>query len=203
MFLIESVSNSQTQIIGNIIKLYCSGGIELDPTYSKGVFYKNIPQPKLKFDIKPQIAGVIECDCRRLPLESNSIKSIMFDPPFVGGSQKDAPLGKIKARFGYFKNILELWKFYRESLDEFNRLLIDNGILIFKCQDTIESGKQYLSHVEIVNYSVAIGFYPIDLFILHTKNYLISPNMYNQQHCRKTHSYFLVFKKTISKVKYT
>ena len=49
--MISTISYDQEEIIKNIIQLYCPEGIELDPTYSKGVFYKNIEKPKHKFDL--------------------------------------------------------------------------------------------------------------------------------------------------------
>jgi hypothetical protein len=193
--IIGSVSYSQDEIMKGIIALYCPNGFELDPTYSKGNFYKVIPQPKFKSDLVPQCEGVALRDCRTLLFENDSLESIMFDPPFVGGSQADGLPGIIKTRFGYFKNIPELWEFYTQSMREFYRVLKDGGILIFKCQDSVESGKQYLSHVYIINEAVKIGFYPEDIFILVTDTRLISPNQFNQKHCRKFHSYFVVLKK--------
>ena len=201
--IIKSVSDSQAEIISNIISLYCPGGFDLDPTYSKGVFYKDIPEPGLKYDIEPQVDGVIQADCRDLPLVSGSISSMMFDPPFIGASQKDGKPGIIKERFGYYKTVPILLKFYRDAIDEFHRLLKSDGILVFKCQDTVECGKQYLSHIEIINYAYKIGFYPLDLFILTAKSRLISPNQRQQQHSRKYHSYFLVFRKASRLVAYT
>lgn len=202
MFLIETVSSNQSEILNNIIKLYCPSGFDLDPTYSKGVFYKEVPAPRLKYDRSPEIKGVIQSDCRNLPLESGSLGSIVFDPPFVCGSQREGKPGIIKTRFGYYRNVSELWEFYEKSLTEFYRILNVGGMLIFKCQDTIESSKQYLSHVKIILLAESIGFYPLDLFILTARNVLISPNMLNQQHARKTHCYFLILQKIKSKVRY-
>ena len=52
--IIKTISYEQTEIINDIMKLYCQDGFDLDPTYSKGNFYKNgIPEPRLKFDINP------------------------------------------------------------------------------------------------------------------------------------------------------
>ena len=201
--IIKSVSDNQVEIISSIMSLYCPSGFDLDPTYSKGVFYKDILEPKLKYDLEPQIVGVIQADCRKLPLNSSSLASIMFDPPFVGGSRKDGKPGIIKERFGYYKTVPILWKFYRDAIDEFYRLLKSDGILVFKCQDTVECCKQYLSHVEIINYAYKTGFYPLDLFVLTAKSRLISPNQRQQQHPRKYHSYFLVFRKAPRLVNYT
>lgn len=203
--IITTVSYEQTEILQNILDLYCQNGFELDPTYSKGNFYKNgIPQPKYKFDINPQNEDIQKADCRKLPFKNNTINNIIFDPPFIAGIQNKSDDGIIINRFGSFKNVSkELWKFYHESLDEFKRILKPDGILIFKCQDTIDSGKQCLSHIEIINYALQIGFYPKDLFILLAKQRLIGKHHWKQQHARKFHSYFIVFVKRHSPVKYT
>lgn len=204
MNIIKSISYSQEEILNWIIQLYCPDGFDLDPTYSKGVFYKNIPEPRLKFDLNPQIAGVQQANCTNLPIETESLGSIVFDPPFVAAMPKIKATGIITTRFGYYSNIqTELWSMYHQALREFYRILKFNGILIFKCQDTIDSSKQYLSHVEIINAAVKLGFYPKDLFILLAKSRLMSPNMRVQQHARKFHSYFLVFIKKESSVKYS
>ena len=60
--IVKSVSYSQKEIIQNILKLHVPQGyIDVDPTYSKGNFYKSGQQPIYKFDIKPQIKGIIPC----------------------------------------------------------------------------------------------------------------------------------------------
>ena len=59
MDLIKSISDNEEEIIQGILKLHCKHPIELDPTYSKGNFYKgSIEKPKYKFDIDPQVDGV-------------------------------------------------------------------------------------------------------------------------------------------------
>lgn len=201
--IMKSVSYDQEEIITNIIKLYCPEGIECDVTYSKGVFYKNIQEPKYKFDLYPQVEGVVEADCRKLPLNDRSVKVIMFDPPFVAASPKGEAEGIITKRFGYYKNIQnEMWSFYWDAMRELNRVLAEDGVLIVKCQDVIDSSKQYMSHCEIMNYAVKLGLYPKDLFILIAKNRIIGKFHKKQQHSRKYHSYFWVFKKEKSSVKY-
>jgi len=200
--IIKSISYDQEEIIKNIIKLYCPDGIECDPTYSKGVFYKNIQNPKYKFDLDPVREDVGKADCRDLPLRNNSLNSLMFDPPFVAAIPKKEATGIITKRFGYYRNIPTLWNMYNGALKEFHRVLKDKAILIFKCQDSIDSGKQYFSEFKIIKDALKIGFYPKDKFILLAKHRLMSPNMKVQQHCRKFHSYFLVFIKQESRVDY-
>ena len=88
-------------------------------------------------------------------------------------------------------------------LVEYKRVLKPNGILIFKCQDTVSSGKQWFSHSHIMNMAVNVGFYPKDLFMLLAKNRIIGHNHSNQKHARKFHSYFWVFENRLSKVDYS
>lgn len=210
MDVIKSIGYDQEEIIENIIKLHIPQGyIDLDPTYSKGNFYKSgtIQDPEYKFDLNPQTENTIQSSADDLPIQVETINSIMFDPPFVmgsGPSVKNPKKGSnlIQQRFGIFKNEKVLLGFYKKSLKEFYRILKDNGVLIFKCQDCVVSGKNIMSHMVIMNQALNLGFYPKDLFVLLAKSRLISGKVKNQIHARKFHSYFLVFEKRKSKVKY-
>jgi len=204
--MIKSISYNQDEIIKWILQLHCSTNIELDATYSKGNFYKNIEKPKYKFDIYPQTSDTTQGDCRSLPLESDSLNTIMFDPPFLattGPSLKQESGNIINKRFGVYSSEKELHQFYIDSLKEFHRLLKEKGILIFKCQDKVSSGIQYMSHCFIVNEAEKIGFYCKDLFILLAKNRIVANwQIKNQKNARKFHSYFLVFQKINKVIKY-
>ncbi len=200
--IIKSIDYDQGNIIKNIIKLHIpSGKIDCDITYSKGNFYRKtgIEKPLHRFDKYPQTDDSLEIT-DSIPLDDESIGSLMFDPPFVIGGTKDVKtyddgsciIGK---RFAQYKNIEELMESYSLWIKESNRVLKKNGILIVKCQDSVSGGKQYLTHNFVNNEAVRNGLYPKDLFILTVKNRLIGPQHHNQQHCRKFHSYFLVFKK--------
>jgi len=208
--MIKSVGYSDQEILKNIIKLHCSTDIELDPCYSTGKFYKEgVKDPPNKFDIDPQAPGVLKSDARSLPFGDETFNTIMFDPPFVATTgpsldRKNYKGNVIARRFGVFPNESELFSFYADSMKEFYRLLKPNGILIFKCQDKISSGKQYFSHVFIINEAIKLGFYAHDLFILIAKNRISAGwQLIKQQHCRKFHSYFLVLRKCNKKIVYT
>jgi len=200
--MIKTISYDQTEIINNILELHVENGIiDCDPTYSTGNFYKNnnIKKPLLKFDLFPQSEEVEKSNSNNLPIENESLNTIMFDPPFLsskGPSLKEKKEGSniITSRFSSFESIKELWIYYRESIIEFYRILDNNGILIFKCQDTVSGGKNYFSHVYVMNEALKVGFYPKDLFVLLAKNRIIG-KMKKQQHARKYHSYFWVFQK--------
>lgn len=203
--MIKSINYNQSEILSDIIKLYIpSGKFDLDPCYSKGVFYKDgtVPEPILKFDYNP-IKGCPFGDSRDLEsfgIKNNSLNSIVFDPPFLATKgpslSKTDDNNKINKRFGVYPTELELWTFYKESIQEFSRVLKKDGILVFKCQDKVSSGKQYIMHNEIINECKTQGFECEDIFILLAKNRLVADwQVKNQKHARKFHSYFLVFKK--------
>lgn len=208
--MVKSISYDQSEIIRWILDLHVKNKkIDCDPTYSVGNFYKNtgIEEPKYKFDIYPKVDEVEFGDSRNLPLENCSIDCMMFDPPFLATTGKslenDDNNNAINKRFGVYPSEKELHKFYIDSLNESYRILKDRGILIFKCQDKISSGKQYLSHVFIINEAVRIGFYPKDLFILLAKSRLVADwQVQNQKNARKYHSYFIVFEKCNKKIEY-
>ena len=203
--MITSISYDQTEIINNILTLHCpSHQIDCDPTYSKGNFYKNtnIQRPKYIYDINPILPEVIPADCRNLPLPNDSLNCIMFDPPFLattGNSLNSCDKNNvITKRFGVYPSEKELHQFYVDSMVEFFRILKNKGIVIFKCQDKISSGKQYLSHVFVINEAVKIGFYPKDIFILLAKNRVVADwQLRNQKNARKFHSYFIVLEKNV------
>ena len=203
--VVRSVGGDQHDIIRNIIKLYTPEGIECDPTYSKGVFYKGagIEEPNYKFDLFPQTDDTVCSSAEDLPLADESISSLMFDPPFMAGFTKEKPTGLMGKRFHGFPYVSHLWKWYDECLVEFHRVLKKGGVLVFKCQDTVSSGKNWFSHVHIMNLAVKAGFYPKDMFVLTAKNRIIGSNHSNQKHARKFHSYFWVFEKKPCRVDYT
>jgi len=194
--MIKTISYSQVEILKDIINLHNNGDtFELDPTYSKGNFYKEIEQPTYKFDLFPQNEGVKKASAESLPIADGTISSICFDPPFIAGHTKDKPTGVIGERFHGFRYIPDLWDWYVKCLQEFERILVKNGLLVFKCQDTVSSGRQWWSHVFIINEAQKKGFYCKDIFVLLAKNRLIGHNHKRQKHARKYHSYFLVFEK--------
>lgn len=206
--MIKSTSTNEQEILQSILKLHCGNKtIDLDPTYSKGNFYKTIPEPIFKFDITPQTIDTKQSEADNLPFEDSVFNTIMFDPPFLattGKSLKSTDSNNaINKRFGVYPDEKSLHSFYISALHEFYRLLKENGILIFKCQDKVSSGKQYFTHCFIEKQARAVGFYPVDLFILLASNRIVADwQLKNQQHARKFHSYFWVFKKSKKQVHY-
>lgn len=210
--IIKSISNSQYEIIDDILQLHNNGnGIDLDCTYSKGVFYKNgvIKEPTYKTDKYPQTEDTVLSESHCLPFEDASMNCIMFDPPFVitGKTYKNNKEGSsiIAKRFSGYENYKELKEHYSSSLLELHRLLKDGGTCIFKLQNTVSSGKQHMTHFFVMTEAIKLGFYVKDEFVLHSKSKITSfgGRWHTQQHAMKYHSYFLVLRKCKNKIDYT
>jgi len=204
--VISTIGYGEQEMIRDILYLHADGkDIECDPTYSIGNFYKGgLKKPVYKFDKFPQSKEVVEATSDKLPLEDGSISVLMFDPPFVMSGEGYDGLtdgsGIISKRFSAFKDWDELKGMYLSSLIEFYRILKDGGIVIFKCQDVVSSAKNHFTHCWTMEQALKIGFYPKDLFILLAQVRLNDGR--KQQHARKYHSYFWIFKKEKCKVNY-
>lgn len=196
MSFIKTTYTDETDLIKNMFKLYNENKltVDLDPTYSKGVFWRNLEDPKLKFDLIPQAKGVVQSDCTNLPLGDESINSIMFDPPFVLGIV-NSKKGIIGNRFSGFKTMKDLKQMYSKSLEEFYRILNKGGFVFFKCQDTVTSGKQFFTHIFIIEKAMELGFEVDDLFVYVRENAIIDPKWKKQLHAKKTHCYYLVLRR--------
>lgn len=167
---------------------------DLDCTYSKGVFYYGIQEPRLKSDLAPIGNDIKQADCTKLDfIEDNSLNSIVFDPPFLFRNRKSENKDKISNRFSYFKTYDELQEMYKKSMDCFKNKLKKGGYVCFKCQDMTD-GKFYCTHNFIINYAKEIGFELKDIIIKKSKSKLQRDA--KQQNCvAKVHSYWLIFKK--------
>jgi hypothetical protein len=68
--MIRSVYYDQVEILKSIMTLCNIKRFDADVTYGNGKFYGDIEQPALKYDISPQVEGVIECSSDQLPLDN-------------------------------------------------------------------------------------------------------------------------------------
>ena len=187
-----SVFDSDGEIISALDDIFLKNQwIDLDCTYSKGVFYNEIKEPRIKSDLIPLFTDVVEADSRELKnIKDNSLNSIVFDPPFLFRNRKSANTDKICARFSYFKSYEELLDMYFKSLVCFKSKLKKNGYLFFKCQDMTD-GKFYCTHNDIINYATNNGYILKDIVIKKSKSKLQRDAV--QQNCvAKIHSFWLV-----------
>lgn len=197
--VIRSVYFEQDEILRGIIKLHCQNGFDCDMTYGNGVFWRNLPQPKYKFDIDPQIDGVMQACSTNLPVSPQAFRSVIFDPPFLTyvRANRDGNGSMIMAkRFSGYWRYDELEDHYRNTIKEAYRVLKSGGVMVFKCQDIIHNHKMHCTHANVISWAEAQGFRLMDLFVLPARHRLPSPNRAGtQKHARIFHSYFFVFKR--------
>jgi len=218
--IIRNISYDQTEILHNIARLYNGGNdqFDCDMTASSLGFYGDchggayrIPEPKILMDVYPQREDIIKIErWGSLPLEDNSIHSIVIDLPFVI-SPENAPSATtnkdganlIFKRFAGYYPVDNLYLSYYHWLSEAYRVLDKDGICIFKCQSCISGGIRH--NIEEFSFMAAqrLGFKMEDKFTLLAKARLISPSKYKngQQHSRSYTSQFLVFIKDTGKRK--
>lgn len=123
--VIKSIQNSDKDILIAIKQLYLDeNNFDLDPCYSTGKFYEDLERPLYKFDKSPQNNEVIQNDIMNgIPLPDNSIKSIIFDPPFMFGKHGQTENNIMTKRFTMFDNWQDLEQMYKNALKEFYRIL--------------------------------------------------------------------------------
>lgn len=201
IFSAHQTNNSA--VFPQILKLYVpKGSTVADVTYGGGVFWKKVPSGDYDVRATDLKKGI---DCRKLPYEADTMDCVVFDPPYMhtpGGTahQNHQNFEKYYANNGaenttlkYHEAVLDL---YFRGTTEAYRVLKHNGILIVKCQDEVCANRQRLTHVEIVNELTSKnGFLVEDLFVLVRTNRPGVSRILTQNHARKNHSYFLVFRK--------
>jgi len=194
-----SVFNNEQSLLRAVLKIHNNGNtIDLDPMFNKGMFYKKgfVDFPKLKYDLSP-IEGVKKGNATNLPLDACSVKSMILDPPFLFGIHGKTEDNVCSKRYTIIENFDEMVKLYKGILSESYRILEDNGLLIFKCQDYTDS-KTTMTHSLVYNWAIELDFYAKDIAILVKNNKIFNPNVI-QRHLRKVHSYFWVFQKKVHK----
>lgn len=207
--LIKSIGYNQHSILKDIMDMHNEGKpFDADMTYSKGNFYGHfkrimndgtvdefeIPRPKYKFDVSPQDEETVKLDpWGNIPLSDNSIDSIVCDLPFViaprNTKSNDGSNITIK-RFSSYYPIGECINSYNHWLKECYRVLKNDGILIWKTQATVTSGRQLMMPEWSWVYATSLGFDTLDQFFLLAKSRLHSGKIKTQQHARKFSSTF-------------
>lgn len=194
-FIVSSVSDDQNEILYNILKLHIHRNtFDCDMTFSKGVFYRKISFPPLKFDKYPQSEDVKQLD-EVYNIPNASLFSIVIDLPFVIKGDNAKYESMMADRFNCFKNINELYSTNAEMLQLAYSKLQKGGFLIFKTMDLRFGGNQHWVCNFVQNKANEIGFKLIDLFILIAKNKVLTTVNKIQKSARKFHSYFFVFRK--------
>ena len=191
--VIRSVSENQNDILRNILTLYVKDNtFDCDLTFSTGIFYQRLEQPKYKFDKFPLSADVAPLE-HAYSLPEGSIKSVVIDLPFIVCPTPGDIM--VKRRFSAFHSEQELVDTNMEMLKLAHRLLAPNGYLVVKTQDTNYTGRQIWTSFIVQQYARELGFTMEDMFILVATHAIVGKTLIQQKHARKYHSYFFVFRK--------
>lgn len=222
--VIRSVNYDQHSILKDIIDMHNNGEpFDADITYSIGAFYGKfkrnrtdgteeeyeITRPLHTFDVYPRDDKTIKLEpWGSIPLEDNSISSIVVDLPFVIAPRDSASTKKENEkegsnitfkRFSSYYPVAECMESYAHWLTECYRVLKDDGILVWKTQASVTGSKQMMTPEWSWLYATSLGFDTLDQFFLIAKSRLNSGKIKTQQHARKFSSTFFVFKKSIKK----
>ena len=196
MPVLTSIIGKNEDLIPQVLEIYAKDGFKIaDVTYGNGNFWKRVDLDKYKFfpsDLKTN--GI---DFRELPYEDNSLDIVVLDPPYMHSSSTpiietlDTTYRNNKRDGWGTKYVYDL---YCKGILEAYRTLKEKGLLLLKCQDQIESGKNQFDHIVFYNMAIEIGFFGEDLFILSRNGTPMMRHNY-QLHARKNHSYLWVFRK--------
>ena len=213
--ILSAYQATNADVFPKVLELHVPKGSSVaDVTYGKGVFWRNVPPGDYQLFATDLNMGV---DCRALPYTDQSLDCVVLDPPYMEGllrENADHRAGSgthspFRSSYqGSPQNNLSLdspgvprWhaavlNLYVQAGKEAHRVLRHGGICIVKCQDEVSANKQWLTHVEIINAYLPLGFYAKDLFVVMRQNKPGVSRALRQVHARKNHSYFLVFVKT-------
>lgn len=196
------------------LRLYVRRGSKVaDTTYGRGVFWNNVPAGWYDLRATDLQTGV---DARELPYADGELDAAVFDPPYMHGSLGKGPYSTSHPNMErYYKNIAEgprgkgtagayhqaVVDLYIEAAREAFRVLRAEGVYFVKCQDEVSANRQKLTHVELINAYLDIGFRCEDIFILGQRRVPSVPSThYRQLHARKGHSYLIIFVKGLTAI---
>ena len=145
--VIKNISYDQKEILYNIMQLHNEGKpFEADMTASTLGFYKTkksdkyvIPEPKILLDVFPQRKDIIKIsEYTPLPLEDNSVESMVCDLPFIVSPKQSPSVLEDKdgsnlmfKRFHSFYPASDMLAQYKFWIEEIYRVLNPNGICVF------------------------------------------------------------------------
>lgn len=208
--LIYSASTGKNApVFTDILRLYVPRGADgCDVTYGKGSFWNDQSRSHIGTLHATDLQNGVCLSA--LPYGDASMGFHVLDPPYMCGFFR--PLASQKAqvnhsdfsiRYGnhdgtgykgrYYHAAVE--SIYRDGIQEGWRVLAPGGIQITKVQDEVSSHNQYLTHCFVVNEAVRLGFEVLDLFVVVRNDKPHGRRIQKQEHARKNHSYFLVFRK--------
>lgn len=193
--ILTARTGTNADLFPDVFALYAQAGNRiLDLTYGRGVFWQGVERERYEVvtnDLHTE--ADYHYDLRATGFAGESFDVVVLDPPYMhGGKTVKASINQCYLNAnGSHKSVIAL---YVDGMREAWRLLKSKGVLIVKCQDEIESGKQQLSHVEIILAAQELGYRVLDLFVL-VQPGIPAMRLNYQKSARKNHSYAVVFRR--------
>lgn len=203
--ILTAKRGTNADLFPDILKLYVpEGSLIADVTWGKGVFWKNVDTDLytvVASDVLP--VGDVATDFYHLPYPHNTFDAVVFDPPYMAGhvgAQGPKSGSRIKDALSqryqvYNRNINlveDVFEQYLRGLREIERVAISTGVVIVKCQDQVESGRNKWLHNWLYNWAVTNRWDVVDLFIMIRTS--VTMRHTHQVHARKNHSFFWVWR---------
>jgi SAM-dependent methyltransferase len=172
----------------------------LDATINRGRFWLGTKRSIIGLDINPEYSPMIIGDNMQMPFRKTVFDAVVYDPPHIPNQGKDR-LKDFNTRFGLGlkspkENGYNFSHLYPPFVQEAYRVLKPEGILLCKITDYIHHHRYQWAHVEIINAASAAGFKPCDCIIKTRKGPIIDPRWKKAHHSRRSHCYWLVFRKS-------
>lgn len=202
----KTVVNSNAEALQAISALYLKGDLHLDVCFRDGAFYKNAGIfPEIKQDIKPLFPDVLKIDVTKMYHPHNSVRSIMFDPPWLvsstvnkveGRAGKLDIMNKHAREYGAFSSTDAMFSFQSAALQQMARCLIPGGWLIAKGQDCIYGRQKFFLSIWQPIAARPLGLDLIDSFVLIAKNRYRQPGA-GTHSAISAHCFFHVYRKAV------
>jgi hypothetical protein len=172
----------------------------LDATVNGRRFWRGSTREVIGLDIDRRHRPDICADNRAMPLSSNSVDAVVYDPPHIPNQGRDRSKD-FNIRFGLGtrsskENGYTFAYTYPEFMIEAWRVLIDDGVLLCKITDYVHNHRYQWAHIDLIRAGQEVGFTACDCIVKVRKGPIVDPKWKVAHHSRRQHCYWIVFRKS-------
>jgi SAM-dependent methyltransferase len=174
----------------------------LDATVNGGRFWRDSKRAVVGIDIDPKHRPILVADNSSMPLRSDLVDVIVYDPPHIPNQGKDNQKD-FNTRFGLVlkspkEHGYNFSHTYPRFLREAYRVLKPEGVLFCKITDYVHDHRYQWAHIDLTLAAREIGFCPCDCIVKVRNGPIIDPKWRTAHHTRRQHCYWLIFRKSNS-----
>ncbi len=170
----------------------------LDATYNAGRFWKGSARKVVSMDIDPRHQPMIVADNRVMAgVPSKKFGVVVYDPPHVGPQGRDKSVKRFDVDFGATMECgkghgWSLSYLYPPFLEQAQRVLKPDGLLLAKITDMVNSHKSRWAHCDFMRMAEAAGFTVCDLIVKIRNGPMTSTKWKTAHHARKRHCFWII-----------